>query len=154
MAVFRSLMLAIVFASLGIGAARAGTDAPAGYSRRPEGGLPQRPRRSRGRGLFKRLLGNLRNHVEAVGKAHVEIRVVSLGDGVALFQSAANDEGLSTRIDALKAMGVRFLVCANTLRERKIDRRTLYGVVEDDVVPSGVAELARLQGMGSAYIHP
>ncbi|MGH1589379.1 DsrE family protein [Methylobacterium phyllosphaerae] len=154
MAAFRSLMLAIVFVSLGIGAARAGTDAPAGYYADQKvvyhngGGGPEAA------AYFKRLLGNLRNHVEAVGKAHVEIRVVSLGDGVALFQSAANDEGLSTRIDALKAMGVRFLVCANTLRERKIDRRTLYGVVEDDVVPSGVAELARLQGMGFAYIHP
>jgi intracellular sulfur oxidation DsrE/DsrF family protein len=51
-------------------------------------------------------------------------------------------------------MGVRFLVCGHTLRERKIDRNTLYGVTEDEVVPSGVAELARLQGMGFAYIHP
>ncbi len=103
---------------------------------------------------FKRLLANLRNHVEAVGKAHVEIRVVSLGYGVGLFQSAANDKELAGRIDALKGMGVRFLVCANTLRERKIDRTTLYGVGEDDLVPSGVAELARLQAMGFAYIHP
>ena len=80
--------------------------------------------------------------------------MVSLGDGVALFQSAANDKELAGRIDALKGMGVRFLVCANTLRERKIDRTTLYGVGEDDLVPSGVAELTRLQGMGFAYIHP
>jgi intracellular sulfur oxidation DsrE/DsrF family protein len=40
------------------------------------------------------------------------------------------------------------------LRERKIDRGALYAVGEDDIVPSGVAELARLQGMGFAYIHP
>lgn len=79
-----------------------------------------------------------------MGKAHVEIRVVSLRDGVGLFQSAANDKELAGRIDALKGMGVRFLVCANTLRGRKIDRTTLYGV----------AELSRLQGMGFAYIHP
>lgn len=50
--------------------------------------------------------------------------------------------------------GVRFLVCANTLRERKINRSTLHGMGEDNLVPSGVAELARLQGMGFAYIHP
>jgi len=30
----------------------------------------------------------------------------------------------------------------------------LYGVQRDDVVPSGVAEIARLQGMGFVYLHP
>lgn len=147
-------MLAVVLATMGIGAVRAGSEAPVGYYAAQKvvyhngGGGPD------GSVYFKRLLANLRNHVEAVGKAHVEIRVVSLGDGVGLFQSAANDKELAGRIDALKGMGVRFLVCANTLRERKIDRATLYGVGEDDLVPSGVAELARLQGMGFAYIHP
>ncbi|MBK3397717.1 MULTISPECIES: DsrE family protein [Methylobacterium] len=153
MTVFRSLMIAVVLATLSLGAAHAGSEAPAGYYAdqkvvyHNDGGLD-------GAAYFKRLLGNLRNHVEAVGKAHVEIRVVSHGDGVALFQSAVNDKEVAARIDALKGIGVRFLICANTLRERKIDRGTLYGVTEDDVVPSGVAELARLQGMGFAYIHP
>ena len=153
MTVFRSLMIAVVLATLSLGAAHAGSEAPAGYYAdqkvvyHNDGGLD-------GAAYFKRLLGNLRNHVEAVGKAHVEIRVVSHGDGVALFQSAVNDKEVAARIDALKGIGVRFLICANTLRERKIDRGTLYGVTEDNVVPSGVAELARLQGMGFAYIHP
>jgi hypothetical protein len=31
---------------------------------------------------------------------------------------------------------------------------TLYGVKQEDLVPSGVAELARLQLMGFQYIHP
>jgi uncharacterized protein len=152
--VFRSLMLAVVLAMMGIGTVRAGSEAPAGYYADQKvvyhngGSGPDEA------AYFKRLLANLRNHVEAVGKAHVEIRVVSLGDGIGLFQSAANDKELAGRVDALKGMGVRFLVCANTLRERKIDRTTLYGVGEDDLVPSGVAELARLQGIGFAYIHP
>ncbi|GAN46046.1 intracellular sulfur oxidation DsrE/DsrF family protein [Methylobacterium sp. PvP062] len=152
--VFRSLALAVVLATMGIGTVRAGSEAPAGYYADQKvvyhngGSGPDEA------AYFKRLLANLRNHVEAVGKAHVEIRVVSLGYGVGLFQSAANDKELAGRIDALKGMGVRFLVCANTLRERKIDRTTLYGVGEDDLVPSGVAELARLQAMGFAYIHP
>jgi len=153
MTIFRGLMIAVVLATLGVGAAHAGSEAPAGYYADQKvvyhnDGGPD------GAAYFKRLLGNLRNHVEAVGKAHVEIRVVSHGDGVALFQSAANDKDVAARIDALKEMGVRFLVCGNTLRERKIARGTLYGVTEDDVVPSGVAELARLQSMGFAYIHP
>ncbi len=153
MTIFRGLMIAVVLATLGVGAAHAGSEAPAGYYADQKvvyhnDGGPD------GAAYFKRLLGNLRNHVETVGKTHVEIRVVSHGDGVALFQSAASERELAARIDALKGMGVRFLVCAYTLRERKIDRDTLYGVTEDDVVPSGAAELARLQGMGFAYIHP
>ena len=152
--VFRNLMLAIVLATMGIGAVRAGSGGPAGYYADQKVVYHNGGSGPDGASYFKRLLANLRNHVEAVGMAHVEIRVVSLGDGVGLFQSAANDKELAGRIDALKGMGVRFLVCANTLRERKIDRSTLYGVGEDDLVPSGVAELARLQGMGFAYIHP
>ncbi len=151
--VFRGLVLAVVLAALGAAPVQAGSEAPAGYYADQKvvyhnGGGHDGP------AYFRRLLGNLRNHVEAVGRTHVEIRVVSLGDGVALFQAAAADKDLAGRIDALKAAGVQFLVCANTLRERRIDRGTLYGVTEDDVVPSGVAELARLQGMGFSYIHP
>ncbi|GBU15855.1 MULTISPECIES: DsrE family protein [Methylobacteriaceae] len=103
---------------------------------------------------FKRLLGNIRNHVEALGRDKVEIRVVDHGDGLVLFQMAKEDRDLAGRIEALKGMGVRFLICNNTLTERKIDWHGLYGVKEEDIVPSGVAELARLQGLGFTYIHP
>ena len=103
---------------------------------------------------FRRLLNNLRNHVAALGKEHVEIRVVDHGDGVIMFQSAMTDEKLAQAIDARKADGVRFLICQNTLDERKIDWHTLYGVTEQDMVPSGVAELVRLQMMGFIYVHP
>ena len=44
--------------------------------------------------------------------------------------------------------------CRSTLDERNIDWHTLYGVKQEDLVPSGVAELARLQLMGFQYIHP
>ena len=87
-------------------------------------------------------------------KNKVEIRVVNHGDGLTLFQVAKDDSDFAGRIDALKSTGVRFLICNNTLTERKIDWRGLYGVNEEDIVPSGVAELARLQGMGFTYIHP
>jgi intracellular sulfur oxidation DsrE/DsrF family protein len=102
---------------------------------------------------FKRMLNSIKNHIEAVGKDHIEIRVVDHSAGVDLFQIAQTDKLLAGQIDYLRAQGVRFLICANTLKERQIDWHTLYGVKEDDIVPSGVAELARLQGMGFVYIH-
>ena len=102
---------------------------------------------------FKRMLNSIKNHIEAVGKDHIEIRVVDHSAGVDLFQIAQTDKLLAGQIDYLRAQGVRFLICANTLKERQIDWHTLYGIKEDDIVPSGAAELARLQGMGFVYIH-
>jgi uncharacterized protein len=152
--IFRSLMLAVLLAALGAGFVRAGSEAPAGYYADQKVVYHNGGGGADGTAYFKHLLSNLRNHVEAVGKEHVDIRVVSLGDGLALLQTAGNDKDLAGHIETLRAAGVRFLVCANTLRARKIDRGALYDVSAADIVPSGVAELARLQGMGFAYIRP
>jgi intracellular sulfur oxidation DsrE/DsrF family protein len=98
------------------------------------------------------MLGSIKNHIDAVGQGHVEIRVVDFGDGVDLLRMAVTDRDIAGRVDALRAQGVRFLVCANTLRGRNIDWHTLYGLKQDDIVPSGVAEIARLQGLGFVYL--
>ncbi|HKM63837.1 MAG TPA: DsrE family protein [Acidisphaera sp.] len=103
---------------------------------------------------FGMLLANLRNHLAAVGPSHVMLRIVNLGPGVDLLIAAQQDKPMAHAIDALRADGAVFLVCNNTLNARNLDWRTLYGVQEGDVVPSGVAELGRLQAMGFAYIHP
>jgi uncharacterized protein len=126
---------------------------PAGYDQdqkvvyHNDGGSPDNA------AYFKRMLHTIRNHLEALRKEHVEIRVVNHGGGVELFQLANTDTDLASRLDGLREVGVRFLVCANTLKERQIDWRGLHGVKQDDIVPSGAAELARLQGMGFVYIH-
>lgn len=103
---------------------------------------------------FKGLLRNLKNHVAAVGKDRVQIKVVNHGKGIGLLQITPGDEDLAKQIDALRAKGVQFLVCRNTLNRHKIDWHTLYEVKEEDIVPSGMAELARLQQQGYVYVHP
>ena len=46
-------------------------------------------------------------------------------------------------------------MCNNTLVGRDISwEDDLYDVWEEDIVPSGVAELSRLQQMGYTYIKP
>jgi uncharacterized protein len=133
--------------------AESATAEPAGYYQdqkvvyHNDGGSPDNA------AYFTRILNTIRNHIEAVGKEHVEIRVVDHGGGVELFQLANTDKDLASRLDKLREAGVRFLVCANTLKERQIDWHGLYGVKQDDMVPSGAAELARLQGIGFVYIH-
>jgi intracellular sulfur oxidation DsrE/DsrF family protein len=100
-------------------------------------------------------LGNVQNHINAVGKEKLDLRVVMHGDGVEILRHARSDEGIKTKIDNLKLQGVHFNVCANTLKGRKIDqKKDLYDVTDNDVVPSGVAEIAILQGKGYAYVKP
>ena len=66
----------------------------------------------------------------------------------------ATDE-MQAKISGLKDQGVNFNVCANTLKGKKINlTNDLYDVEKADVVPSGVAELAKLQAQGYTYIKP
>lgn len=100
---------------------------------------------------FGRLLVSLANHLAAVPQA--EILVINHAAGLHLLERAGADKALQSRIDALRGQGVRFLVCANTLANMGIDWHGLPGVTEEDIVPSGVAELAARQLQGFAYIH-
>ena len=112
-------------------------------------------------------LRNVQNHINAVGAENMDIKIVLHGNGLALllepdalaklkkFKHANADETMTAKIDSLKSQGVDFNVCANTVRGRKVDLDTdLYNVDKKDVVPSGVAEVARLQAMGYSYIKP
>jgi len=98
---------------------------------------------------------NVQNHINAVGAGNLEVAVVMHGNGLGLLAEAMDDTQLQTVISSLKTQGVSFRVCANTLRGRDIDYTTdLYDVWEEDIVPSGVAELSYLQAQGYTYIHP
>ena len=62
---------------------------------------------------------------------------------------------MTAKIDNLKDQGIIFNVCENTVKGRKVDVDTdLYNVDKSDIVPSGVAEVARLQQMSYAYVKP
>ena len=111
------------------------------------GGLPD------DRAYFLRVLRNIGAHVAATG-GNVEVSLVSFSGGVKVFSDAKSDPVIAKAIDDALAKKVRFLVCANTLRAMKLTAADLHGVAEADIVPSGVAEIARLQGKGYIYIHP
>lgn len=104
---------------------------------------------------LKGAMGNVQNHINAVGKQNLDLRVILHGNGVALLALAKEDLVMQEKIDSLKAQGIKFNVCNNTLRGRKIDyKKDLFGVGEQDIVPSGVAEIAALQAKGYVYIKP
>ena len=100
-------------------------------------------------------LRNVQNHINAVGAENLTLAIVMHGNGVNMLARALENQQLEGAIVNLKQQGVSFLVCNNTLVGRDLDYETdLFDVYEEDIVPPGVAELARLQLMGYAYIKP
>lgn len=104
---------------------------------------------------LKAAMGNIQNHLTAVGHDKLDIKVVLHGDGVELLRVAKNDRAMQDKIMNLKGQDVGFEVCNNTLKGRKIDyKNDLWDVNAEDIVPSGVAEVANLQQKGYVYIKP
>lgn len=104
---------------------------------------------------YKGALRNIQNHINAVGADSLEVKVVLHGDGVYLLREAKQDLTLQGTVAELKRQKVAFQVCRNTLAGRDIDPdEDLFDVWEDDIVPSGVAQLAHLQQQGYTYIKP
>ena len=110
-------------------------------------------------------LGNIQNHINAVGSENIDVKLVMHGDGVSLVMEpdalkgtkmkAANaTPEMQAKLSGLKQQGVKFEICANTLKGRNVPMDALYDANEADIVPSGVAELSRLQQMGYTYIKP
>ena len=101
-----------------------------------------------------RALANIRNHLSADPKA--KIVVVTHGQGIDFLLEGAKDkngQAFESRIAGLANQGVEFRVCRNTLNVRNIDESKV--IQEARVVPSGVAEVARLQAKeGFVYLRP
>ena len=100
------------------------------------------------------ILGNVRNHLNADPKA--KITVVTHGPGIDfLLEGAKDNKGreFSGMVADLSSKGVQFRVCNNTLMTRNIDPSKVS--MEAKIVPSGVAEVARLQAKeGYVYLKP
>ena len=101
-----------------------------------------------------RAVGNIRNHLAADPTA--KIVVVTHGAGIDFLLDGANNaqqQPFAGSISDLANKGVEFRVCNNTLVSRNISPDKV--VMEAKVVPSGVAEVARLQAKeGFVYLRP
>lgn len=97
---------------------------------------------------------NIRNHLAADPKA--KITVVTHAAGIDFLLEGATDANRNpydALVQDLVSQGVDFRVCNFTLLSRKIDRSRV--IHEASIVPSGVAEIAKLQAReGYVYIKP
>jgi uncharacterized protein len=99
-------------------------------------------------------LANIRNHLRA--EPQVRIVVVALADGISFLLADAKDRNgkpFDAQVAALAAQGVEFRVCNNTLQAHDVPASRL--LPQAVLVPSGVAEIARLQAQeGFVYLRP
>ena len=99
-------------------------------------------------------LNNIQNQLNADPSARIV--VVAHGAGIDfLIQDAKDSKGreFSSAVSVLADRGVEFRVCNVTLSSRNISPDKL--LMEAKIVPSGVAEIARLQAKeGFVYLKP
>jgi len=99
-------------------------------------------------------LRNIRNHLSADPGA--KIVVVTHAGGINFLLEGAKDKNgnpYDAAVDDLSMKGVEFRVCNFTLQSRNIDKSKVHP--EAKIVPSGVAEVSRLQAReGYAYLKP
>ena len=99
-------------------------------------------------------LRNIRNHLAADPTA--KISVVTHANGIDFLLDGAKDKNGNdyvSNVQELVKRGVDFRVCRITLERRMIDPKRV--IEEARLVPSGVAEVARLQAReGYVYLKP
>lgn len=94
------------------------------------------------RGLIKQI----NNVLNAAPKSKIE--VVCHNNGLNFLVSAKTFQAES--IQKLKAKGVTFVACENTMRSQKVKREEL--VPEAGTVPAGIIEIVKKQGKKWAYL--
>ena len=99
-------------------------------------------------------MGNIRNHLRADPNA--KITLVALFKGINLLLEGTTDKNgnpYALAIEELAGKGVQFEICKNSMDYFKVEPDKVLPQVK--VVPSGVAEIARLQAQERyVYIKP
>ncbi|MDT8403053.1 DsrE family protein [Sulfuriflexus sp.] len=100
-------------------------------------------------------LKNMVNHLNALGDENLDaVMVFHSSGGFILVDGKTDKKGHSfgDQIQGLANRGVKFALCANTVRGKKIPKDKIN--LNAEIVPSGVAEVAELQHKGYVYIKP
>jgi len=99
------------------------------------------------------VLHNIANELDA--EPNTKIVVVAHGKGIDFLLKGAKDpqgNAFTPELETLGMRGVEFRVCNNTLKSRHIDASSV--VPDAKIVPSGVAEIAKLESQGYVYLKP
>ncbi|MBC3909354.1 DsrE family protein [Undibacterium umbellatum] len=94
-------------------------------------------------------LHNVRNVINDMGKDNIEVEIVAYGPGIDMFKF---ESPAASRIDEIIKMGVRVVICENTMRALKITKADMLDNLA--YVDAGVSQLIKRQQQGYAYIRP
>ena len=100
-------------------------------------------------------LRNAKNHLNALGDENIELIVVTHSKGAFTLVDGSKDakgRSMTDTIQKLSNRGVKFQICANTIRGKKIDKNKIN--LNAEVIPSGVAQISHLQDQGYTYVKP
>ena len=101
----------------------------------------------------KKIAGTLRNINNALEdprlKGKLEVELIAFGNGVAVYEKSGSFE---KALQDLQAKGVLLAQCENTIRERHIDKNTLFPFIS--YVPSGNGEIIIRASQGWVVVHP
>lgn len=97
--------------------------------------------------VWKGLMNNLKNMKAGWGDS-VQVEVVAHGPGVEMLMAGKTTQ--LEKIRQFRSMGIVFVVCENTLRERNIPRESI--LPESGFVKMGIGEIIIKQEEGWSYI--
>jgi intracellular sulfur oxidation DsrE/DsrF family protein len=96
---------------------------------------------------WKGLMNNLRNLKAGWGDS-LTICVVAHGPGLDLLTAGKTTQ--AEKIRQFRQMGIEFIACENTMKERQIPRESI--LPDAGFVKMGIAEIVRRQEQGWTYI--
>lgn len=97
--------------------------------------------------VWKGLMKNLTHLKDAWGST-VQIEVVAHGFGIEMLVAAKTTQ--QKKITEFKNMGIVFVGCENTMKDRNITKEAL--ISEAGTVPMGIGEIVMKQEQGWSYI--
>ncbi|MCI1675705.1 MAG: DsrE family protein [Ancrocorticia sp.] len=100
---------------------------------------------------WEQLLSNLEYFAAAHATDDV-IEVVINGPAVRSFNGFDVHPEYGNRISALVKLGVRFVICGNSLKNRQIPNDNIPESIS--IVPQGIEEIVARESEGYAYIKP
>ncbi|HET9122089.1 MAG TPA: DsrE family protein [Acidiferrobacteraceae bacterium] len=95
------------------------------------------------------VLNNTANVLRAFGQDNIRVEIVAFGPGLKLL---LKNNPHAKVIQALKAEGVEFAACHNTMMAMHIQKSALNPAAT--VVPGGIVELVRREEQGWSYVKP
>lgn len=101
----------------------------------------------------KHISGTLRNINNALEdprlKGKLQVELIAFGDGFTVYRK---DGKFLEQLNMLRSKGVILAQCENTVRERKIEKSSLFDFIS--YVPSGNGEIIIRSAEGWAIVHP